>query len=45
MDGEEIICDMVEKDFELKNLNRGDPVDLYFPPEAFLAYPSPSTEE
>lgn len=45
MDGEEIICDMVEKDFELKNLNRGDPVDLYFPPEAFLAYPSPSKEE
>ncbi|MFQ6078706.1 MAG: ABC transporter ATP-binding protein [Thermodesulfobacteriota bacterium] len=45
MDGEEIICDMVEKDFGLKNLNRGDPVDLYFPPEAFLAYPSPSTEE
>ena len=45
MDGEEIICDMVEKDFELKNLNRGDPVDLYFPPEAFLAYPSSSKEE
>ncbi len=45
MDGEEIICDVVEKDFELKNLNRGDAVDLYFPPEAFLAYPSPSAEE
>jgi len=45
MDGEEIICDMVEKDFELKNLNRGDPVDLYFPPEAFLAYPLSSKEE
>jgi len=45
MDGEEIICDMVEKDFELKNLNRGDSVDLYFPPEAFLAYPSSSKEE
>jgi len=45
MDGEEIICDVVEKDFELKNLNRGDSVDLYFPPEAFLAYPSSSTEE
>jgi len=45
MDGEEIICDMVEKDFELKKLNRGDPVDLYFPPEAFLAYPPSSAEE
>jgi iron(III) transport system ATP-binding protein len=45
MDGEEIICDMVEKDFELKNLNRGDSVDLYFPPEAFLAYPSSSEEK
>jgi putative spermidine/putrescine transport system ATP-binding protein len=45
MDGEEIICDMVEKDFELKKLNRGDSVDLYFPPEAFLAYPSSSEEE
>jgi len=45
MDGEEIICDMVEKDFELKKLNRGDSVDLYFPPEAFLAYPLSSKEE
>jgi putative 2-aminoethylphosphonate ABC transporter ATP-binding protein len=45
MDGEEIICDVIEKDFELKNLNRGDSVDLYFPPEAFLAYSSSSTEE
>jgi iron(III) transport system ATP-binding protein len=45
MDGEEIICDVVEKDFELKNLNRGDSVDLYFPPDAFLAYPSSSEEE
>jgi len=45
MDGDEIICDMVEKDFELKNLNRGDSVELYFPPEAFLAYPLSSKEE
>jgi ABC-type Fe3+/spermidine/putrescine transport system ATPase subunit len=45
MDGEEIICDVVEKDFELKNLNRGDSIDLYFPPEAFLAYPSSSEGE
>jgi iron(III) transport system ATP-binding protein len=45
MDGDEIICDMVEKDFDLKKLNRGDSVDLYFPPEAFLAYPSSSEEE
>ena len=45
MDGEEIICDMVEKDFELKKLNRGDSVDLYFPPEAFLAYSLSSEEE
>jgi ABC-type Fe3+/spermidine/putrescine transport system ATPase subunit len=45
MDGEEIICDMVEKDFELKKLKRGDSVDLYFPPEAFLAYPLSSKEK
>jgi ABC-type Fe3+/spermidine/putrescine transport system ATPase subunit len=45
MDGEEIICDMVEKDYEQKKLNRGDSVDLYFPPEAFLAYPSSPTDE
>ncbi len=45
MDGEEIICDVVEKDFELKKLNRGDSVDLYFPPEAFLAYPLSSKGE
>jgi ABC-type Fe3+/spermidine/putrescine transport system ATPase subunit len=36
---------LLEKDFELKKLNRGDSIDLYFPPDAFLAYSSSSTEE
>jgi ABC-type Fe3+/spermidine/putrescine transport system ATPase subunit len=35
---EEIIVDMVEKEFEQRQLNRGDEVDMYFPPDAFLVY-------
>lgn len=35
---EEVIVDMVEKDFEQRQLNRGDEVDMYFPPDAFLVY-------
>ena len=34
----EVIVDMVEKDFEQRQLNRGDEVDMYFPPDAFLVY-------
>jgi len=34
----EIIVDMVEKEFEQRQLNRGDEVDMYFPPDAFLVY-------
>ncbi len=35
----EVIVDMVEKEFEQRQLNPGDEVDMYFPPEAFLVYP------
>ncbi|NIO04383.1 MAG: ATP-binding cassette domain-containing protein [Proteobacteria bacterium] len=35
----EVIVDMVEKDFEQRQLNRGDEVDMYFPPDAFVVYP------
>ena len=34
----EVIVDMVEKEFEQQKLNRGDEVDMYFPPDAFLVY-------
>jgi putative 2-aminoethylphosphonate ABC transporter ATP-binding protein len=34
----ELIVDMVEKEFEQRQLNRGDEVDMYFPPEAFIMY-------
>jgi putative 2-aminoethylphosphonate ABC transporter ATP-binding protein len=34
----EIIVDIVEKEFEQRQLNRGDEVDMYFPPDAFLVY-------
>ncbi len=34
----DVIVDMVEKDFEQRQLNRGDEVEMYFPPEAFLVY-------
>jgi iron(III) transport system ATP-binding protein len=34
----EVIVDMVEKEFEQRQLNRGDEVDMYFPPDAFLVY-------
>jgi len=39
VDGEEIICDVIEKEFEQRQLKQGDAVFLYFPPEAFLVYP------
>jgi ABC-type Fe3+/spermidine/putrescine transport system ATPase subunit len=34
----EVIVDMVEKEFEQRRLNRGDEVDMFFPPQAFLVY-------
>jgi len=40
VDGEEVISDIIEKDFEQKQLKQGDEAFLYFPPEAFLIYPT-----
>ncbi len=40
MDGEELISDVIEKEFEQKHLRQGDDVFLYFPPEAFAVYPA-----
>jgi iron(III) transport system ATP-binding protein len=34
----EVIVDIVEKDFEQRQLNRGDEVEMYFPPDAFIVY-------
>jgi len=41
LDGEEVISDVIEKEFEQKQLKQGQEVFLYFPPEAFIAYPTP----
>lgn len=40
MDGEEVISDIIEKEFTLRKLRQGDEVFLYFPPEAFIIYPA-----
>jgi ABC-type Fe3+/spermidine/putrescine transport system ATPase subunit len=40
MGGEEVISDVIEKEFVQRQLKQGDKVLLYFPPEAFLIYPS-----
>jgi len=40
MDGEEVISDVIEKDFEQRQLKQGEEVLLYFPPEAFIIYPA-----
>ena len=37
--GEEVISDVIEKEFVQRQLKQGDEVVLYFPPEAFLVYP------
>jgi len=37
--GEEIISDVIEKEFEQRQLKQGDEIFLYFPPDAFLVYP------
>lgn len=39
MDEEELISDVIEKEFEQKGLKRGAQILLYFPPEAFFVYP------
>jgi len=38
VDGEEIVSDVIEKEFAQKQLKQGDEILLYFPPEAFLVY-------
>jgi iron(III) transport system ATP-binding protein len=38
IDGEEVVADINEKEFELRALKRGDEIFLYFPPEAFLVF-------
>jgi ABC-type Fe3+/spermidine/putrescine transport system ATPase subunit len=40
MDEEEVISDVIEKEFEQRQLKQGDEVFLYFPPEAFIVYPA-----
>jgi ABC-type Fe3+/spermidine/putrescine transport system ATPase subunit len=40
MDGEEVISDVIEKEFEQRQLKQGEKVLLYFPPEAFIIYPA-----
>jgi ABC-type Fe3+/spermidine/putrescine transport system ATPase subunit len=40
VDGEEVISDVIEKDFEQRQLKQGEEVVLYFPPEAFIVYPA-----
>jgi ABC-type Fe3+/spermidine/putrescine transport system ATPase subunit len=40
MDGEEVISDVIEKEFEQRQLKQGEEVVLYFPPEAFIVYPA-----
>ena len=39
-EGEEIISDVIEKEFGQKQLKQGDEIVLYFPPEAFSLYPA-----
>ncbi len=37
-DGEDILMDIPEKEFSVAPLKSGDPVNLYFPPDAFNVY-------
>ena len=39
MDGEEIISDVIEKEFEQRDLKQGDQVYVYCSPDAFLVFP------
>lgn len=38
--GEEVISDVIEKEFEQRQLKQGEEVVLYFPPESFIIYPA-----
>jgi ABC-type Fe3+/spermidine/putrescine transport system ATPase subunit len=38
LEDEEMLVDISEKEFEKRNLKRGDKIRLYFPPEAFHVY-------
>ncbi len=38
LEGEEMIVDLPEKEFERMELKRGEQMDLYFPPDAFHVY-------
>ena len=38
LEGEEMIVDLPEKEFEQMELKRGEQMDLYFPPDAFHVY-------
>jgi ABC-type Fe3+/spermidine/putrescine transport system ATPase subunit len=40
MGGEEVISDVIEKEFEQRQLKQGEDVFLYFPPGGFLVYPA-----
>jgi putative spermidine/putrescine transport system ATP-binding protein len=39
VDGDEVIADVIEKEFDQRQLKQGEDVFLYFPPDAFLTYP------
>jgi ABC-type Fe3+/spermidine/putrescine transport system ATPase subunit len=39
LDGEEVISDVVEKDFEQRALKQGDQVYVYCSPESYLIFP------
>jgi ABC-type Fe3+/spermidine/putrescine transport system ATPase subunit len=45
MNGEEILSDIIEKEYGQRALKRGDDVYLYFPPEAFLVFPKGEGEK
>jgi hypothetical protein len=35
-----VISDVIEKEFEQRQLKQGEEVVLYFPPESFIIYPA-----
>lgn len=39
MDGEEIISDINDKEFQQRSMKQGDDIYLYFPPDEFLVFP------
>jgi ABC-type Fe3+/spermidine/putrescine transport system ATPase subunit len=39
LDGEEIISDIIEKDFEQRALKQGDQVYIYCSPQSYLVFP------